>query len=109
MQGGDMNRTIQRSAQQHERGSLGLLGRRIAAYVVDILLLFAVLAPVGQVILWLLGTMPPQTGPAIGRVILWNFSLPAWLYFILGDQSTSGATLGKRLLRIRASAGPVSA
>jgi uncharacterized RDD family membrane protein YckC len=96
-----MNRTIQHRAQLHERGSLGLLGRRIAAYVVDILLLFVILAPAGQLILWLLGMAPPQIGPAIGRTILWNFSLPAWLYFILGDQSRSGATLGKRLLRIR--------
>jgi uncharacterized RDD family membrane protein YckC len=97
-----MNRTIQRSTQQQEHGGFGLLGRRVAAYVVDILLLFAVLAPAGQLILWLLGAAPPRTGPAIERVILWNFSLPAWLYFILSDQSASGATLGKRLLKIQA-------
>jgi uncharacterized RDD family membrane protein YckC len=89
------------SAQQHERGSFALLGRRVAAYLVDILLLFAVLAPAGQLILWLLGAETPRTGPAIGRTILWNFSLPAWLYFILGDQSAAGATLGKRLLKIQ--------
>jgi uncharacterized RDD family membrane protein YckC len=95
-----MKRTIHRSAQQRERGSFALLGRRGAAYLVDILLLFAVLAPLGQLILWLFDAAP-RSGPAIGRVIVWNFSLPAWLYFILGDQSASGATLGKRLLKIQ--------
>ena len=89
------------SAQQRERGSFALLGRRVAAYLVDIVLLFAVLAPAGQLILWLLGAETPRTGPAIGRTILWNFSLPAWLYFILSDQSATGATLGKRLLKIQ--------
>jgi hypothetical protein len=58
------------SAQQHERGSFALLGRRVAAYLVDMLLLFAVLAPAGQLLLWLLGAETPRTGPAIGRVIL---------------------------------------
>jgi uncharacterized RDD family membrane protein YckC len=82
-------------------GSFALLGRRIAAYLVDILLLFALLAPAGQLILWLLGGATPQSGPAIARVILWNFSLPAWLYFILADQSASGTTLGKWLLTIQ--------
>jgi uncharacterized RDD family membrane protein YckC len=78
-----------------------LLGRRAAAYLVDILLLFAILAPAGQLLLWLFGAAPPQTGPAIARVILWNFSAPAWLYFFIGDWSASGATLGKRLLKIQ--------
>jgi len=92
---------VDHSTQQHERGSFALLGRRVAAYLVDILLLFAVLAPAGQLILWVLGAETPRTGPAIGRVILWNFSLPAWLYFVLSDRSASGATLGKRLLKIQ--------
>lgn len=91
---------IDHSTQQHERGSFALLGRRVAAYLVDMLLLFAVLAPAGQLILWLLGAEPPRTGLEIARVILWNFSLPAWLYFILSDRSAAGATLGKRLLKI---------
>jgi uncharacterized RDD family membrane protein YckC len=94
-----MNRARERSARQH--AGLGLLGRRVAAYLADILLLFAILAPAGQLILWLLGATPPRNGPAIERVILWNFSLPAWLYFIAGDQSALGATVGKRLLKIQ--------
>jgi uncharacterized RDD family membrane protein YckC len=85
----------------HSLRSFGLLGRRIAAYMLDILVLFGVLAPAGQLILRLLGAAAPQSGPEIGRVILWNFSLPAWLYFILSDRFASGATLGKRLLKIQ--------
>jgi uncharacterized RDD family membrane protein YckC len=96
-----MDRTIHRGARQHKRAGFALLGRRVAAYLVDILLLFVVLAPAGQLILRLLDAPLPQTGPEVARVILWNFSLPAWLYFILGDQSASGATLGKRLLKIQ--------
>lgn len=93
--------TVHRSPYQHERGSFRLLGRRIAAYLLDILILFGVLAPVGQLVLWLLGAALPRTGPEIARMILWNFSLPAWLYFILGDRSASGASPGKRLLKIQ--------
>lgn len=79
---------------------MGLLLRRIAAYLLDILLLFAVLAPLGQVILRLLGRTP-SSSPEIALTILWNFSLPVWLYFAAGDCSAGGATLGKRLLRIQ--------
>ena len=88
-------------ARRGERSAFALLGRRIAAYLLDMLILFGVLAPAGQLILWLLDATPPQTGPMIARVILWNFSLPAWLYFVLSDRSASGATLGKRLLKIQ--------
>ena len=77
-----------------------LLGRRIIAYVVDIVVLFLILAPMGYLIQALLGLPLAQSGPALGRTILWNFSLPVWLYFIVSDQSPAGATLGKRLLKI---------
>jgi uncharacterized RDD family membrane protein YckC len=88
-------------ARRGERSAFALLGRRIAAYLLDMLILFGVLAPAGQLILWLLDATPPQTGPMIARVIVWNFSLPAWLYFVLSDRSASGGTLGKRLLKIQ--------
>lgn len=78
-----------------------MLGRRVAAYLVDILILFVVLAPAGFLIQWLLGVPMAQTGPGIERTILWNFSLPAWLYFILSDTSRAGATLGKRLFKLQ--------
>jgi hypothetical protein len=42
----------------------GLLARRVAAYLLDILLLFAVLAPLGPLILGLLGATP-RSGPEI--------------------------------------------
>jgi uncharacterized RDD family membrane protein YckC len=84
-----------------KRGNFGLLGRRIAAYLLDILILFGILAPTGQIILRLFDAAAPRTGPEIARVILWNFSLPAWFYFILSDHSASGETAGKRLLRLQ--------
>lgn len=77
-----------------------LLLRRIGAYVLDIIGLFVILAPLGQGIIWLFG-VSPGNGPAIARTILWNFSIPAWLYFIASDASASGATIGKRLLGIK--------
>lgn len=79
-----------------------LLLRRVGAYVLDIIGLFMLLAPLGQAILWLVGTKP-RSGPAIAQTILWNFSLPVWLYFIVSDASATGATIGKRLLGIKVS------
>ena len=72
-----------------------LVIRRSAAYLIDILLLFLVLAPIGLLIQWSLGQVP-QTGPQIWGTLLWNFSIPAWLYFTLSDKSSTGATPGKR-------------
>ncbi len=82
---------------------------RISAYVVDIVLLFAVLGPLGQIILRLLGRAP-ATGPEIWRTILWNFSLPCWLYFIVSARSKGGATLGQRWLGLRVTGdhGPIT-
>lgn len=85
---------------QSLRQSYALFFRRIAAYLVDIILLFTLLAPLGFLLQWLLGLPIAQTGPAIGRTILWNFSIPTWLYFMLCDASPTGATIGKRLLGI---------
>jgi len=72
----------------------------MVAYGIDIVLLFVILAPVGFLAQWILGLPLPQTGPMIWRTLLWNFSLPAWLYFIGSDASATGATLGKRLLHL---------
>ncbi len=77
-----------------------LLGRRIAAYLVDLVILFAVLAPAGLLVQRLLG-LEPRTGPEVARTLLWNFSVPAWLYFMMGDHSVAGATPGKRMLKLR--------
>ena len=77
-----------------------LLAKRTAAYLVDIIILFAILAPAGFLIQrWF--AYQPNTGPEIARVILWNFSLPIWIYFTWSDRSPGGATPGKRLFKIR--------
>lgn len=81
---------------------LNLAGRRTGAYLIDILILFCVLAPVGFLIQTAIGVRP-ETGTGIWVAALLNFSAPAWLYFIFSDWSAQGATLGKRILRVRVS------
>ena len=49
-----MNYRTHTGAGRGERSAFALLGRRIAAYLLDMLILFGVLAPAGQLILWLL-------------------------------------------------------
>ncbi len=75
--------------------------KRSTAYILDILLLFLLLAPLGFLVSWVVGLRMPQTGPEIWRSLLWNISIPSWLYFGLSDYSQMGATLGKRLLKLR--------
>ena len=77
-----------------------LLGRRTGAYLLDIVLLFAVLGPVGFLMLWALG-LTPSTGQQIWATLLVNFSLPTRMYFTASDASAGGATLGKRWLGVR--------
>jgi uncharacterized RDD family membrane protein YckC len=76
-----------------------LVFRRTAAYILDIVIIFVILAPASFLIQRALGILP-DTGPEISIVIAWNFSLPAWLYFTISDRSARGATLGKRLLSL---------
>lgn len=76
--------------------------RRVAAYLLDITLLFALLAPAGWAIQQFTGAVP-DTGPEIWRTLLLNFSLPVWLYFIAFESSARGATPGKRIFGIRVS------
>lgn len=85
----------------HEKSSVKFLFQRAAAYLLDMALLFLVLAPVGGLIQWAFFDSLPQTGPEIWRTLLWNFSVPVWLYFILCDSSSRGATLGKRPFRLK--------
>ena len=77
-----------------------LVLQRAVAYLIDIVLLFAILAPLGFLIQRLVG-LQPASGPELSITILWNFSLPAWIYFTVSDCSARGATLGKRLMGIR--------
>lgn len=94
--------------RQHQARSLwlralGFTARRSAAYLTDWIFLFGILAPLGFLVGRLFGASQPQPGPELWHTILLNFSLPAWLYFILSDSSVDGATLGKRAFRIRVS------
>ena len=73
-----------------------LLIRRAGAYVVDIVLLFSVLFPVGQVLVFVIG-WPPAASPT--GFVVWlasalNFSLPTWTYFALSDSSRAGIPWG---------------
>ncbi len=77
-----------------------LFFRRVAAYLADILLLFGILFPLGWAVVLLVG-FSPTSGVQIWQATLINFSLPAWLYFILSDSLLGGQTVGKRLLKIR--------
>lgn len=77
-----------------------LLWRRVAAYLLDVALLFALLAPLAFLVKRLTGFMP-ETPAATWRLQLLEFSLPSWCYFALADASARGATLGKRLLGLR--------
>ena len=79
-----------------------LLRRRVGAYILDITVLFAMLGPSGWLIQRLIG-WAPTNGPEIWWTLLLNFSVPTWLYFTIADGSPSGATLGKRWLRLRVS------
>lgn len=74
-----------------------LLVRRSFAFLLDILILFVVLVPAGLLVQSLMNYQP-ITGPEIWTSVLWNFSIPAWIYFILSDMSRNGATPGKRIL-----------
>ena len=83
--------------------SFASVWRRIAAYVIDYAILFAVLIPM-QGLIWIAGNGFPYTLFKIGlQVELWvllSISLPAWMYFSISEQSIRKATLGKRIFRL---------
>lgn len=74
--------------------------RRAGAFLLDILIIFGICAPSGYLIQRLIG-YSPQTGPEIWFAILWNFSVPSWLYFLLSDRSKKGKTVGKRVFKLK--------
>jgi uncharacterized RDD family membrane protein YckC len=79
-----------------------LLIRRATAYFLDIVLLFLVLAPAGQLVRFAVGwPAASPTGLEVWLAAVLNFSVPTWTYFVLSDSSASGATVGKRLLGLR--------
>lgn len=72
----------------------------MAAFLIDVAILFAVLAPSG----WLLqraARFTPTTGRQIWLCLVLTFSLPTWLYFIILDSARSRGTIGKRTLGLR--------
>lgn len=80
--------------------------RRVAAYIVDVALLYAVLIGGVQRLTHDLFGVPDfarlsQSPLRLEGWVLLTVSLPTWLYFIAADVS-GGATLGKRLFRLRA-------
>lgn len=77
-----------------------LFVRRLAAYALDVALLFVVLAPAGWLVQRALG-VEPASGRDVWYALLAGFSLPAWAYFAAADASATGATWGKRRLRLR--------
>ena len=78
------------------------LARRLAAYAIDITLLAAVLVPMAFGIQQVFGYRP-DTGVGVWLASLLEISAPSWAYFTLSDASSGGATLGKRVLGLRAS------
>jgi uncharacterized RDD family membrane protein YckC len=78
----------------------GLFIKRVAAYLIDICLLFATLAPAALLVEKALGIFP-HTMWQVWLATVVSFSIPAWLYFWLSDSSRSGATLGKRVLHLK--------
>lgn len=77
-----------------------ILLKRIGAYLLDISILFIILAPTGFLIQHVLG-LSPSTAKEIYLTLVLNFSVPAWFYFACSDQTRRGATIGKRLLSLR--------
>lgn len=54
--------------------------RRVGAYVLDIALLFTVLAPLGYIVQRTIGVSPVTAQDVYAALVL-NFSVPAWAYF----------------------------
>lgn len=88
-----------------------LFFQRFAALLVDALLLLGVLIPV-DILIQRWQNYQPVTGPEIWNVLLWNFSVPIWAYFLAFDILPGHATIGKRIFRLtvrRAEGAPVGA
>jgi uncharacterized RDD family membrane protein YckC len=81
-----------------------VLVRRLAAYLVDILLLFAAIILTQLGLNALTEGLPMRlftTGPRLGGWVWLSVSLPTYLYFARSESSAPGGTLGKRLLGLR--------
>lgn len=78
--------------------------QRLAAYLLDVAMLFGVLMLI-QMAIWFLGKGFPysffSSGIHIELWVLLSMSLPAWLYFTLNEKSVRQATFGKRLFHLQ--------
>lgn len=78
--------------------------RRLAAYGIDLALVFAVYAVVQTFLFPFVESRfeaVSQSGWALELYVILTVSLPTWLYFILSERSSQQATLGKRLLGLK--------
>ncbi len=86
---------------------IGEVPRRTAAYLLDVFLCALVLMSVQGAVFVLVfgGERAPwlDTGPRIWAFEWATISLPVWLYFTFSESGRRGATIGKRLLRLRVS------
>lgn len=90
--------------QETKSLAYSILVRRLAAYLVDILLLFAAVVITQFGLEALTGGLPMRlltTGPRIEGWVWLSVSLPTSLYFALSESSAQQATPGKRLLGLR--------
>lgn len=92
------------NSQEPNIRSYSILVRRLAAYLVDILLLFAAILVTqfglealtdGLLMRWL------TSGPRLEAWVWLSVSLPTYLYFALSESSARRATLGKRWLGLQ--------
>jgi len=77
-----------------------LIIRRSCAYVFDVVLLFAVLAPSVLLIEVIFG-FQPSSNSEVWIAAVMSFSIPTWSYFLFSDRSSNGMTVGKRLLKVK--------
>lgn len=83
------------------RAAVGPVLRRLVAYGIDVLLLAALLIPLAFGAQAILGYRA-ETGLDVWLASLALISVPTWAYFIVSDASPAGATVGKRVLGLRA-------
>jgi uncharacterized RDD family membrane protein YckC len=76
-----------------------LILRRSTAYLLDVVLLFVVLAPLA-VLLRAVLDIRPDSAVQVWTATVLSFSLPAWAYFAVSDASKRGATVGKKLMKL---------
>jgi uncharacterized RDD family membrane protein YckC len=90
--------------QETKSLAYSVLVRRLVAYLVDILLLFAAIVVTQFGLEALTGGLPMRlltTGPRIEGWVWLSVSLPTYLYFTLSESSVHQATPGKHLLSLR--------